>query len=453
MASSAPLTPEIIGRALDLAPLTRQLKFIIGVAAAGFFFDSFDIVIMSYALPSIRQEFHLDTQQVGLLGSAALGGMAVGSWAWGWIADRWGRRMVFAATVLMFSFFTGFTALAFSLGFLVGSRFLTGLGLGGMVPIDAALVAEFAPARIRGRVSAMLPLCWPIGIFAAAGVSLLVVPTIGWRWLFVIGVVPALLAFIIRRGVPESPRWLAMKGRTEEARASLDYVGVTDATIDQAAREIAAMPPRPAETAPSYADLLKPQYAKRMIHTWLMWFLSAAAGTTFSVWLPTIYATFYNITITRTLFYTFIVAGTQVVGRIVAFSVVDKFGRKPLMVVGYGVAGCAALLFTQASTEQSLLLVAMLYAFFADMGSLGMTVYTPEVYPLKIRGLATSLAMGVGRVGGMVAPIVVGIVLKTEGVNFVWFLMGGLQLASSSLTLLLAYETRGRNLELVSHAA
>jgi MFS transporter, putative metabolite:H+ symporter len=218
------LTPEVIGRAIDKVTLNRALMFIIAVAAVGFFFDSFDIVIVSYALPMIKQDFGLDPKQMGLIGSAALAGMGLGSWFWGWVADRWGRRVVFAATVLMFSVFTGIAGLSMSLEFIVGARFLTGLGLGGMVPIDQALVAEYAPARIRGRVSAMLPLCWPVGKFAAAGAGLLIVPSLGWRWLFALGALPAVLVFFIRCGVPESPRWLADRGRDREVRASLAYV-------------------------------------------------------------------------------------------------------------------------------------------------------------------------------------------------------------------------------------
>ena len=153
MAGSAPLTANIIGRAIDGAQLTGRLKFIVAIAAAGYFFDSFDIYILSYALPSLSKEFGLAPQQIGVIGSAGLAGMGVGSWIWGWIADRWGRKLVFAGTVLMFSLCTGITGMAFSVGFIVAARFATGLGLGGMVPIDAALVAEFAPARIRGRYS------------------------------------------------------------------------------------------------------------------------------------------------------------------------------------------------------------------------------------------------------------------------------------------------------------
>ncbi len=449
MSLSSSLTPEIIGRAIDKTPLNGALKFIIAVAAAGFLFDSFDITIVGYALPKIRQEFGLSPTEVGFVGSAALAGMGVGSWCWGWIADKWGRRVVFAATVLMFSVFTGVAGLATSLGFLIGARFLTGLGLGGMVPIDQALVTEYAPARIRGRVAAMLPLCWPMGYFSAAGMALLLVPHVGWRWLFAIGVLPAILAFVIRRRVPESPRWLASQGRHEEARASLAYVGVGDDVLEQARREIAAAPARPAPREATFGDLFSPAYARRVVHTWLLWFCSNFAANGFSVWLPSIYATYYHIELSRTLFYTFIVVGTQVVGRMCAFSLIDIAGRKTMIVVAYGIAGCAALAFTRSTSEMSLLINAMVYAFFQDIGSLAMTVYTPEVYPVRIRGKGAALAMGWGRFGGMTSPVVAGMLIGSGNLILVWGMLGGALFLASGLTLLLAYDTRG-NLEAVS---
>jgi putative MFS transporter len=444
-----PLTTEIIGRAIDNMTLNGALKFIIAVAAIGFLFDSFDITIVAYALPKIREEFGLSPQQVGLAGSAALAGMGIGSWCWGWVADRWGRRVVFAATVLTFSLFTGVAGLSMSLGMLVGARFLTGLGLGGMVPIDQALVTEYAPAGIRGRVAAMLPMCWPMGYFCAAGAALALVPHVGWRWLFAIGVLPAILAFVIRRKIPESPRWLAANGRHEEARASLTYVGVTDADLAQARREVAALPPPPPVPEANFRDLFTPPYARRIVHTWTLWFCSNFAATGFSVWLPTIYSTYYHIELSRTLFYTFIVAGTQVVARFCAVGIIDAIGRRRLIVLGYGIAGCAALFFTQATTETSLLLTAMTYAFFQDMGSLAMTVYTPEVYPVRIRGKGAALAMGWGRFGGMTSPLVAGFLIGLGSLTLVWCIISAGMLLAAGLTFLLAYETRG-NLELVS---
>jgi MFS transporter, putative metabolite:H+ symporter len=452
VSQSLPLSPEIIGRAIDKTPLNGALKFIIGVAAAGFLFDSFDITIVAYALPKIRQEFTLSPTQVGLVGSSALAGMGIGSWCWGWIADKWGRRVVFAATVLMFSIFTGVAGFAMSLGFLVGARFLTGLGLGGMVPIDQALVTEYAPARIRGRVAAMLPLCWPMGYFCAAGAALLLVPNIGWRWLFAIGVLPAILSFIIRRRVPESPRWLASQGRHEEARASLAFVGVGDDLLEEARREVAAAPARPPVRDATFRDLFTPDYARRVVHTWLLWFCSNFAATGFAVWLPTIYSQYYHIELTRTLLYTFIVAGTQVVGRICAFGLIDIMGRKTMIVVAYGVAGCAALAFTQSTTETSLLINAMVYVFFQDQGNLAMTVYTPEVYPVRIRGKGAALAMGWGRFGGMTSPLLAGVLIGSGNLILVWGMIAGAMFLASGVTLALAYETRG-NLETVSRAA
>ena len=449
MSQSAPLTPEIIGRAIDNTPLNGALKFIIAVAAAGFLFDSFDITIVGYALPKIKQEFSLSPTQVGLVGSSALAGMGVGSWCWGWIADKWGRRVVFASTVLMFSLFTGVAGLAGSLGFLVGARFLTGLGLGGMVPIDQALVTEYAPARIRGRVAAMLPLCWPMGYFCAAGLALLLVPQFGWRWLFAIGVLPAILAVIIRRRVPESPRWLASQGRHEEARESLAFVGVDDRLLEQARREVAASPRRASVRDATFRDLFTPEYARRVVHTWLLWFCSNFAATGFAVWLPTIYSTYYHIELSRTLLYTFIVAGTQVVARICAFGLIDILGRKTMIVIAYGVAGCAALAFTQATTETSLLITAMVYVFFQDIGNLAMTVYTPEVYPVRIRGKGAAIAMGWGRFGGMTSPLVAGVLIGSGNLMLVWGMIWAMQFIASGLTLALAYETRG-NLEAVS---
>jgi putative MFS transporter len=295
-------------------------------------------------------------------------------------------------------------------------------------------------------------LCWPIGYFCAAGAALLLVPEIGWRWLFAIGVLPAILSFVIRRRVPESPRWLASHGRHQEARESLAFVGVSDELLEQARRDVAAAPARAPVRDATFKDLFTPVYARRVIHTWLLWFCSNFAANGFSIWLPTIYSTYYHIELSRTLFYTFIVAGTQVVGRICAFAVVDIIGRKRMIIIAYAVAGCAALAFTQSTTEMSLLINAMVYAFFQDIGSLAMTVYTPEVYPVRIRGKGAALAMGWGRFGGMISPVVAGVLIGSGNLILVWGMIGGFLFLASGLTLVLAYETRG-NLEAVSRAA
>jgi len=450
VAKTTAINAEIIGQAIDMAAPNKPLIFIIVVAAAGYFFDSFDISIMAYALPSVAKEFELAPQQLGLVGSAGLAGMAVGSWVWGLIADRWGRTLVFAATVLTFALFTGVAAFPYSVGFLIGARFLTGLGLGGTIPVDSALVAEYAPARLRGRLGGLLPLAWPIGIFVAAGVGLAVVPTIGWRWLFVIGALPALLAYVIRRGVPESPRWLAGQGRSEEARRSLDYVGIDEAMLDHAKRALDARPRPPVADEARLSDLFTRAYARRVVHTWSMWFFSSLGSWAFTVWLPTVYATVYHIALTRTLVYTFIVAGASVVGRFVALWLVDQIGRKPVIVCGFLFAGIDAWFFNVATTEETLVAVAVIYAFFQDQGALGMTVYTPEVYPLRIRAIGTASAMACGRIAGVISPFVVGLIIGAQNVALMWWLMGACGMVAALMSLWLAIETRRVNLEKLS---
>ena len=412
-------------------------------------FDGFDLGTIGMAAPSLSKAWGVAPPLFTTAFVMSSVGILVGALLSGPLGDRFGRKPLLIISVAFIGLFSVLSAFTWSIPSITAMRFLTGLGLGGMVPIDQALVTEYAPASIRGRVAAILPLCWPMGYFCAAGAALLLVPQIGWRWLFALGVLPAILAFIIRRRVPESPRWLASQGRHEEARESLAYVGVDDKVLEQARRELAAAPPRTAVPEATFRDLFTPPYARRVIHTWLLWFCSNFSANAFSVWLPTIYSQYYHIELSRTLFYTFIVAGTQVVGRICAFTLIDILGRKTMIVLGYGIAGCAALAFTQSTTETSLLVNAMVYAFFQDIGSLAMTVYTPEVYPVRIRGKGTAIAMGWGRFGGMASPLVAGMLIGAGNLILVWGMIGAMQFLAAGLTLLLAYETRG-NLESVS---
>ena len=155
------LNTRVIGRAVDQMPVTRPLLWVTVIGALGFLFDNMDNQFLGYALPGIAKEFKLGPETIGLIASAGMFGMATGSFFWGWIADKWGRRMAFSATILIFSLFTGLLAAAYSVGFIIGIRFIAGTGLGGAVPVDSSLIAEFSrPASAAGS-GERCRLCFP----------------------------------------------------------------------------------------------------------------------------------------------------------------------------------------------------------------------------------------------------------------------------------------------------
>ncbi len=224
-----------------------------------------------------------------------VGRHGLGSFAWGWIADKWGRKIAFTVTLLMFSVLSGVCGLAPSLAFLLGARFLTGLGIGGSIPVDASILAEFAPARIRGYSGGALPIAWPVATFIASSAALVVLPRWGWRGLFFVGVVPALLVFWIRRNVPESPRWLANRGRFAEARKALHYLHISDEAIERSRVAVQDEPPLPMLPPAVFRDLFTPEMRRRTIHTWMLWVLPLMASWGMNFWIPQFFVKFYGL--------------------------------------------------------------------------------------------------------------------------------------------------------------
>ncbi|MQL53126.1 MFS transporter [Desulfofundulus thermobenzoicus] len=194
---------------IESLPLTGVHVFIVIIAALGFMFDSFDTYVVSYAMPSIIKEWNISPVMNGLLSSAGIWGMFLGAILWGPITDRFGRKVGLAGTILGFSLLTGLTALTTNAYQFLVSRFVTGMFLGGMIPVDTALTSEYISTKYRGRFTSVLTVFWPVGMLVAALISLNFVTVYGWRVLFVVGALPALITALIFSKMPESPRWLA----------------------------------------------------------------------------------------------------------------------------------------------------------------------------------------------------------------------------------------------------
>jgi putative MFS transporter len=448
------LNLRVIGHAIDAMPTTRNLLTVVIIAALASFFDNMDSKLLGNALPSLAKEFSMTSATMGWVTSSTMWGMTAGSFIWGWIADKWGRRIAFTLTVLMFSVFSGLTAVSFSVWILLVIRFLTGVGLGGAIPVDAAILAEFAPARIRGFCGASLPIAFPVGTFLASLLGLLIVPNHGWRGLFLVGVVPALLVAWVRRGVPESPRWLGNRGRFAECRQALNHLGITDEALEHSRLAVANEPAPPKLPKPLFRDLFTPELWRRTIHTWIIWGMPLMSSWGMTYFMPTFFIKLHGSTLPEALTYNVYISLVAIAGRGTVFFLLDRIGRKPFTILGYG--GAATFLFTMLAIHHNALYffyVACAYMYFMEMGMCAITPYTPEVFPVHIRVLGSSTAMGIGRIGGAVGPLMIGIFMGRGHVSWIWVMLGSGCLIAVLATIWLGIETRGRNLEQLNQAA
>jgi putative MFS transporter len=440
LATAAPAVRPTVSSVIEKLRLSRAHVNILIIAALGVLFDSFDTYIVSYAMPSITAEWNLDPVTTGLLASTGIWGMFLGALIWGPLADKFGRKAGFSGTILGFAVLSGFTAFAGNVYQFGVLRLVTGMCLGGMIPISTALVSEYMGTTARGRCVAFITTVWPLGLLAAAVCSLTLVPLHGWRILFLLGVAPAFLVFFIRRKMPESPRWLSSKGRLQEAVGVLRILGATGDDV----RSIA---PDEYEEKIPFAILIRSEYRTRFILTAGYYFFAYFGYYGFVLWLPSILANVYHLSLVRTFSYTLIVAIAAVAGRVTGLYTVEKFGRKQLFYVGFGLGGIAALLFGTITNSQYLVWGACVLSFLYEQGVAGTVVWTAELYPSRVRATAVSWSTGAGRISAAVSPVVFGWFVANEMYYGIYVTMAVMFWIAVGLAYFLGVETKGKSLQ------
>lgn len=415
--------------------------YIIIAAALGFMFDSFDTYVVSYAMPAIIKEWKIDAVMNGILTSAGIWGMFIGAIIWGPVTDKLGRKVGFIGTILGFSLLSGLTVLSQSPNQFLIFRFVTGMCLGGMIPVDTALMSEYVSTRYRGRFVAVLTLLWPFGLLVAAVLALNLIATHGWRIMFIIGVIPAFLSMFIRAKVPESPRWLALKGKTNEVKNVLKILGATDQDVENLDTTVED------KKNVSVFVLLQPQYIKRFILTAGYYFFGYFGYYGFVLWFPSILSTVYGLSLAKTFTYTLFTALAAILGRLTAFYTIEKFGRKQLFYVGFGLGGVAALLFGLIQNPNYLLFGACILSYLYEQAVAGTVVWTAELYPSQVRATATCWSTGFGRISSAVAPIVFGFLMMAHMYYGIYLTMAVSFWIACILVAFLGIETKGKSLK------
>ena len=463
--TSSPVSPTPVestltrSQRLDRLPFTRKHGKMLGASGIGWALDAMDVGLISFVIAALTVHWELSKADGSLIASAGFAGMAIGASVGGLLADKIGRRSVFALTLLVYGLATGASALAMGVGALIVLRFIVGLGLGAELPVASTLMSEFAPARIRGRVIVWLEAFWALGWILAAVIGTFVAasgPT-GWRWALVIGLVPALYSLVIRLGMPESVRFLEKKGRHEEAEqvvrelesaAGIDApqaagadvaaayearagaaqaraaqaddaeASATQAGTEQpgaarvAADEVGAVPV--ADQVRSDAGIWSKALRRRTAGLWAVWFCINLSYYGAFIWIPTLLVD-RGFTLTQSFSFTLIITLAQLPGYAVAAWLIEVLGRRWTLTLFLAGSALAATGYGLADSEATIIAAGCALSFF-NLGAWGaLYAIGPELYPTAVRGTGTGAAAAFGRIASMLAPFLVPVLVVTGG--------------------------------------
>src|SRR5690625_43632 len=387
---------------LDHLPFTRAHRRLLGGSGLGWALDALDVGLISFVIAALGQEWGLTAGERSWIASVGFVGMAIGASLGGLLADRIGRRQVFALTLLVYGLATGASAAATGLAMLIVLRFIVGLGLGAELPVASTLVSEYAPKKIRGRVVVILEAFWALGWIAAALIGYFVVPgDNGWRWAFLIGMVPAFYAIYVRLGLPESVRFLERTGRLDQAEAAVRVFE------ESAGREPVPSPTLVQDpTPPSWRALWAPRFRGRTAALWIVWFGVNFAYYGAFIWLPSLLVE-QGFDLVTSFQYTLIITLAQLPGYAAAAFLIEKWGRRPTLATFLAGSAVAAVLFGQASSVAMIIAAGMALSAF-NLGAWGaLYAVSPEIYPTALRGTGSGSAAAFGRLASIIAPLAV----------------------------------------------
>ncbi|CAO3440876.1 MFS transporter [Azospirillum endophyticum] len=440
-----------ISARLERLPVTRRVFWTRNIIGAATFFDGYTVIAIAYAMPVLVREWGLGPEQTGLILSMGYLGQLLGAVFFGWLAERIGRLSVLLFTILLFVSMDVACLFAWGAASLMAFRFVQGIGTGGEVPVASAYINEYIGSKGRGRFFLLYEVMFLLGLVGAGLIARALVPVYGWKAMFLVGLVPAAVLIPLRFFMKESPRWLASKGRYEEA----------DRIVTQLERSATASghrleDPKPVATRPkadsNWRELFSDFYRRRTFTIWAMWFCSYLVANGMITWLPTLYRQTFNLPLETSLLYGLLTSVAGVIASVGCALLIDKVGRKrwymcaflaaPLPLLALAVLGATSPL-------EVLVLAGLAYAIVQTI-TFSLYLYSAELYPTRMRALGTGLGSAWLRLGSSTGPILVGLLMGSVGVQYVFAAFAVVLLVGAVVTALFAVETKGRVLEELS---
>lgn len=393
-------------------------KKLLSIAGLGWMFDAMDVGILSFVIAALKVEWGLSVTEMGWIGSVNSIGMAFGALIFGLMADRVGRKRVFIITLLLFSIGSGLSALVTSLALFLLLRFIIGMGLGGELPVASTLVSESVEAHERGRVVVLLESFWAGGWLIAALISYFVIPSFGWQAALLLSALPAFYALYLRMKLPDSPQFQVIKEKEQQKESVFKKI----------------------------AQIWAKPYKKQTAMLWILWFSVVFSYYGMFLWLPSVMV-MKGFSLIQSFEYVLIMTLAQLPGYFSAAYLIERFGRK-FVLVTYLIGTALSAYFFGSAEGLALLLTSGIFLSFFNLGAWGaLYAYTPEHYPTKIRGTGSGTAAAIGRVGGILGPLLVGYLVTAKfAINTIFLIFCIAIFIGALAVLILGEETKQKKL-------
>lgn len=399
---------------LESLPVTPKHRRLLLGSGIGWALDAMDVGLIAFIMAALKQYWELTNQQASWLATSGFVGMALGAAFGGLLADRLGRKQVFALTLLVYGLATGASALATGLGALIVLRFVVGLGLGAELPVASTLIAEFSPRTIRARMVVLLEAFWAVGWITAAIIGNYVVGIgeNGWRWALALGMIPAFYSLVIRMTVPESVAFLEAKGRGDEAEKIVSEFEAAARAIPEEQCQAAAAPARIQHDSDFsiLTSIWAPALRRRTAALWTIWFCVNLSYYGAFIWIPSLLSE-SGYDLTKSFQYTLIITLAQLPGYAAAAWLIEVWGRRTTLAVFLMGSAASAALYALADTPTMIIFAGCMLSFF-NLGAWGaLYAIGPDLYPTQLRGSGTGAAAAFGRIASILSPMMVPFVL------------------------------------------
>jgi len=430
------------------------------LTGVGWAMDSMETFVFIYCGGLIAEDIPQTNAQSSFLGGAVFVGSFIGSFPFGNLADKYGRRPMFMVTIVIFLFGLAFCGFSWNVTAITFARIISGIGLGGELPVVSTLVQELSPKKTRGKIIVLLESFWAIGCMFAVVFAYGVAPSFGWRNTFYILCIPVVYAAAIRFMVPESPKWLASVGRYDEAVAIVESIerahGLEPldekselAETGAALTTIAAAPELPKSHLARIQLLFRQPFSVRTTVLWTLWFGISMSYYAIFIYLPALIA-LNGYDVNGKWETILIITAFQLPGYLCAAALVEVVGRRQTLVGFLMGAFVAAIAMGYVPAEETPVMVTGSLLSFFMLGAWGCVyAYTPENYPTAIRGMGSAYPSGFSRIGAFSGPYLCKSMFTDWGLTLhsIMWIFGAVLVVISVVVLAFGYEPKGKNVE------